>query len=379
MIETNIMDEDWELLSSFFPRGWRDAAHETLALKGLRQDKSEVNLLRTLLIHLASGYSLRETAVRAKEANLAHLSDVALLKRLQKSKEWLYRLCRALFVERGFTAEQTRPDAVNLRLIDATNVKEPGKTGGLWRIHYSLQWPSLTCDYFKLTPTEGIGTGESLVHFPLRPGELVLVDRGYSTHGSIHASAAAGAFLTVRLNPHGLRIFDVSGQAMDLIAALKTVQKTNEVRSWSVLIPGTQEQKPVAGRLCVIRKTRAAIAQATRKLRRKASKNGSTLQEETLVYAEYVMVFTTFPVESFSPEQVLECYRLRWQIELVFKRFKQIANLGHLPKHDEESAKAWLYGKLFVALLTEKLLSAAKSFSPWGYDVETERHSKSVA
>ena len=69
---------------------------------------------------------------------------------------------------------------------------------------------------------------------------------------------------------------------------------------------------------------------------------------------------------------ILEWYRFRWQIELIFKRFKQIAELGHLPKHDDESAKAWIYGKLFVALLTEKLIQRASAFSPWGYRLETQ-------
>ena len=61
---------------------------------------------------------------------------------------------------------------------------------------------------------------------------------------------------------------------------------------------------------------------------------------------------------------MLEWYRLRWQVELVFKRFKSLAQLGHLPKYDDDSAKAWLYGKLFVALLVEKLLHHARAISP---------------
>ena len=78
-----------------------------------------------------------------------------------------------------------------------------------------------------------------------------------------------------------------------------------------------------------------------------------------------MIVFTTFPEPPFSAAAVLEWYRLRWQVELVFKRFKSLAQLGHVPKYDDDSARAWLYGKLFVALLVEKLLEHARAISPW--------------
>ena len=86
-------------------------------------------------------------------------------------------------------------------------------------------------------------------------------------------------------------------------------------------------------------------------------------------YAKYVSLFTTFPQGDFPAGDILEWYRLRWQVELVFKRFKSLARLGHLPKHDEASAKAWLYGKLFTALLVEKLIAHATAISPWGYEL----------
>ena len=81
------------------------------------------------------------------------------------------------------------------------------------------------------------------------------------------------------------------------------------------------------------------------------------------------MVFTTLPGQQAKAPQVLEYYRLRWQIELVFKRLKSIVQLGHVPKQDDESSRAWLYGKLFLALLTEKLIRTADSLSPWGYQL----------
>ena len=85
------------------------------------------------------------------------------------------------------------------------------------------------------------------------------------------------------------------------------------------------------------------------------------------ICAEYVLVFTTLPREEATAEKVLELYRLRWQIELSFKRLKSIAQLGHLPKYDDRSSRAWLYGKLFLALLAEKMARVGSTVSPWGY------------
>jgi hypothetical protein len=152
----NATDEDWELLKTFLPAQWRTLAHQSGALKGLRQDKNEENLLRVLLLHLGCGFSLRETVIRARQANLADLSDVALLKRVRKSKDWLASLCSALFAEHGLEAPQA--PGPNLRLLDATVVNEPGATGSLWRIHYSLRWPALSCDFFN--PKLALDQGE---------------------------------------------------------------------------------------------------------------------------------------------------------------------------------------------------------------------------
>ena len=128
---------------------------------------------------------------------------------------------------------------------------------------------------------------------------------------------------------------------------------------------------PVMGRVCVVRKSEQATRLALKKLRRKANKNHLALEPQTLLYASYVLVFSTLPEAEFPAHLILEWYRLRWQIELVFKRFKQIAQLGHLPKNDPVSARAWLYGKLFVALLSEKLIAHAKTISPWGYHLQS--------
>ena len=205
-----------------------------------------------------------------------------------------------------------------------------------------------------------------------------MADRGYCRANGIHFAARNQAYVAIRLNQHGIRLQEQSGSEFRLLQRLERIQKTGQIGQWRVLIP-FEGNAPLPARVCVIRKSKAAIASAHKKLRRRASKTGTELQPETLFYAQFVMIITTFPEQDFPAELILECYRFRWQIELVFKRFKQIVQLGHLPKYDEQSAKAWLYGKLFVALLTEKLIQHACAVSPWGYLLEVAPRSQPMA
>ena len=92
------------------------------------------------------------------------------------------------------------------------------------------------------------------------------------------------------------------------------------------------------------------------------------MQPRTLEAANYVLIFTTLE-PGISAEQVMALYRLRWQIELEFKRLKSLIELGHLKKHDERAARSWLQGKLLVSLLIAHLIAHAERVSPWGYDI----------
>jgi hypothetical protein len=337
------MTEDWQILLSLFPVNWVELASGTDALKGLRKDKDAENYMRTLLIHIGCGYSLRETVTRAKRANLADISDVALIKRLRKAKDWLHSICVALFEEQGIALKNTNDFPV--RLFDATNVKEPGKTGSLWRIHYSVQVPSLTCDFFKLTATKGEGTGESFFQYSIKKGDYIIADRGYSTASGIHHVVSKKAYVIVRVNTSSLPILDLKGQPFPLLKKVTAIKKPGIVTSWNVLIPA-RSGETIKGRICVIRKTEEAIKLAHEKLKKEAQKKGRSTKSETFEYAKYIVVFSNYPQDCFSEIEILDWYRIRWQVELIFKRFKSIAQLGHLPKHSDDSSKAWLYGKL---------------------------------
>ena len=364
---TTLVDENWDVLLSAFPSGWQELGRKTGAIKHqLKEFKSESDLLRVLLIHVGKGYSLRETAVIAKASGLAEVSDVALLKRLRKSEDWFLRLCQALLAETGINTPPLS-NTLRLRLVDGSIIKEPGKTGSQWRLHFSFTLPEFRCDHFELNPAKGGGTGETFTKYPVNPGDFIVGDRGYSTAKGIEYIDANEAYVLVRVNTSSLPLYNRQGESFSLLEAVNTLEQPFEAREWAVSVKGEETEQWIPGRLSALRKSEQAIEQAHKKLIAEASKKQRQLKPETLEYAKYVIVFSTYPKTQFGTQDLLEWYRLRWQVELIFKRLKSLLDMGHLPKFDPSSSRAWLYGKLFLALLTEKLARITRAFSPWGY------------
>ena len=265
------LDEDWELVLDLLPFGWEQEAVLSGASERLRGFRSIADLLRRLLLHVGKGYSLRETVVRAKAVGMAQVSDVALMRRLQKAEEWLRRLCVSLLQESGWELP-AEVRGYNVRALDGTLVKEPGRSGSLWRIHYSLRIPSLVCDHLELTSVKGAGTGESLGRFPASPGDLVLADRGFCKPGGVEALRRQGAAVMVRLNSSSLPLWDRQGSRFGLSEQIRQIKETGAEREWPVWVQGDQERIP--GRLCALRKSQEAAARARRRIARKAQQGG---------------------------------------------------------------------------------------------------------
>jgi hypothetical protein len=360
----SVIDEDWGLLASLFPSDWEELGRKTGAITRLRGFDSIESVLRVVLMHVGSGWSLRETAVRAKLAGIAEVSDVTLLNRLRQSERWLQELCQQLWKDNGVDLPPTIA-GYPVRVVDGSVVKEPGKTGSQWRLHYSLRLPSLECDEFILTPAHGLGNGDRLGRFHFREGELILADAGYSKPPGVAAVHQNGARLCVRFNPGTMSLLDEKEKPLGLLDLLRTITRPGQTAEWPAWVRCDKDK--ITGRVCAIRKSKDAIARAHRQIELKVNRGKGTLSRQRKEYACYVIVFTTLPETAANAEQVLEGYRLRWQIELVFKRLKSIVQLGHIPKLDDQSSRAWLLGKLFVALLTQKLIQVGRATSPWGY------------
>ena len=359
--DESLANENWPILCTFLPKGWKEMARSTGALRRARDVPDAESLLRLLLMHVANGYSLAETAARAAQLGM-ELSAVAVFKRLRASEEWLRWLAEQ---QRGTQRLAVESQGRPVRAVDATTVSEPGSTGTDWRVHYAVNLANLQCDFFELTGVEG---GETLRRIPVRAGDIMMGDRIYATPVGVAHVKAAEADIVVRLNRQSLPLFDAENR-MNVLRLFRKM-RVGQTQEWS-----TQVKHPdggwVQGRLIALKRSAEATRVARRRLEINASKKQKTVSPESWEAAQYFFLWTTL-AKSFAASGVLELYRLRWQIELAFKRMKSIMGLGHLPKKDPASARAWLHGKIFASLLVERMVEAADTFSPWGYKLDGE-------
>jgi hypothetical protein len=365
-VEPFAFEESWDVIRQVFPPDLESLARQSGSFRRARTVGNAETLLRLLLMH-GSGLSLQQTALRAQEQGLGTFSAVALFKRLRRSGAFLQRL--ALGVLERVQQRAVRPawpGGYRFRIIDATTVKESGPTGSCWRLHYSLRLPELYCDQFELTDLEA---GESFKRWQASPNEVLLADRAYAHREAVGALLEQGVNVVVRCNGRSFPLLTDQGSPFKLRPHLRKL-KVGQVQEWPLRFAFGDKSWPI--RLCAIRKSRSATERAQRKARRKAQTHQREVSGETLELSKYILVLTNLEPEGWSAPHILELYRCRWQIELAFKRLKGLLKLGHLPKKDPESARAWMQLKLLLALVVEKLCYDARFFSPWGYRVDLE-------
>jgi Transposase DDE domain len=332
------------------------------AIQRTRAVNKASTLLRLALVYGFCGYSLRQTAAWAEASEVATLSDVALLKRFRKTPDWLGHLLGVKLASRvtPLTSNRSR-----LRLLDATTVNAPGSKGTDWRVHLGFDLGAMAISTVQVTQAEG---GESLVRHDFAAGELVIADRGYSHRSGFAHVLASQAHFIVRFNWGAVPVQLPGGGAFELLTELRGLPEAKAAAFDLEIQPSAREKiQALPVRLVAVRKSPEAADECRKKLLRSASKRGTKIQPQTLELANYFMVLTSTAATTFSNEEVLDIYRFRWQIELVFKRLKGLMHLDQLPARDPHLARTLLYSKLLAAFLLDELTESYLSFSPWGF------------
>jgi len=309
-----------------------------------RRQIRDADALLRLCLSYGCGLSLREASAWAELNGIATLSDVAVLKRLRRSADWLGGLAGAVVSERLPRAGEARP----IRLVDASMVRAPG--GTLWRLHVAYDLAERRFTHVELTDHKG---AERLERAPVAAGEIRIGDRCYARPESVREFCAAGGDFLVRIGWKSLFLRRPDGSRLDLRDVLEGFaqhqRSAGPVEMPVHILNGRKRSLPaIPARLIIMRTGHG------RKRARTAGRNARE-QQATLRAADYTMLVTSLDPATYPAGEVASLYRLRWQVELAFKRLKSLLDFGKLPARDVDLARTWLFAKLLMALILEDL------------------------
>lgn len=348
-------DEAWDALLALLPPGpeLESVARTTGALCRSRGVKGPTDLLRVALSYGFGGLSLAMASAWARVNGSGILSKRAVLKRLENSGTWLEKLLSDKLSARLPTAPSTT--AFRVRLVDATRVKLPGNRGRCWRVHVAYDPWTRRLLQVELTDDSG---GERMGRFRLSPGDLAIGDRGYAHRRGLAYVVSQGAHFLVRMNWYNVPLVGADGRPFALFEQLKQLGEGHQQEFDVTVAADARNGLPALPcRLVAYRKCERTTEAARKKLRREAQQQKRKLDPRSLEACAYVLVLTSVAPDKLSTDQALNLYRLRWQVELEFKRLKSLLALDDLRAKKPSLVRAALAAKMLGAVLVEELVA----------------------
>lgn len=309
-----------------------------------REFDSAASLLRGLLAYALVASSLAHLAAWGVLSGVADICAAAWLKRLRAAQPWLAWLLGALLASApaGWLA---LPGKRRVKLIDATVVHPVGSTKLGWRLQLSYD---LVAGRFTELALLDISQAEALGLMKLDPGDIAVTDAGFGRRMHLAACVEQGADHLTRVYLPTCPLHDLQGKPLDLVAQL--ARRGRVALELPALVIHQGQRYRV--RVLAFPLPRDQEEQARRRLHSTARRKGRTASTTGLTLATWLVLVTTLDGESWPAAEVMQLYRARWQIELAFKRLKQLLGLQRLRCRSAESA---------IPLLTLSLLGWALS------------------
>lgn len=353
--------KDWQQLLSYLPEDYEQLAceHKLLEVQyGNAKVRTAQDLLRLVFVHVGCDLPLRQTVAVVGAAGGPKLSAMRLHKKMQRAPSYL----EALIARMVPVGEHARPQlwaGFEMVAVDASTVCGPGATGADARIHAVLRLADLSYEQVQVTDHHG---GETFKRFVWSEGQLVIGDRGYCNAPGVAHVLDGGAQVLVRYNLRSMPVYDRWHNVVDVMQWLRALRlgKPSEIRVQAV---SNAQGAPrwIEGRLVAERLPDKEAEQARRRVRRD---HGSAATAQMLETAGYVVLFTTASRGAMPARRCFAAYRLRWQVELLFKRCKSLCGFDRLPNYRDDTIHAWLCAKVLLGLLMDRIGSAAAEVFP---------------
>ena len=307
-------------------------------------------LLLLLVIYATSGVSLRILAVVGYLCSAVNVSDEAWRQRFLKCGTWVLFLLQNSLNSLAPTSLAFCHNGQNMQvyLIDATMFKQEGKTGCELRVHMCY---NLTKGAMEEVVVSDKHTAESANTFAVRPGSLYLADAGYGKGVHLECIVSQNGYALFRVTPNQVKLAtDSNGKNSITLAKLfKTKKKLLDFHCFI----HTKNKQYMPVRIIASRLPEDKALLARERKMRSSQKRQSQIREATLIFCQWVVLMTN--VDSrHSAHSLLELYRCRWQVEMLFKRIKQFFSVKRLRKGTLEHSKLLVTLWLFIWSAVER-------------------------
>ena len=338
----DISQEDkWASVVNILPSDLEQSARQTGALERCRKVPNAMALMRLILAYALSDFSLKDVAAWAGGLGIMEMTGPAFFYRLKGSEKWLEHVLGQLLSEGTGVQYQ----GLKLRIVDATVITGPGSTGTDWRVHAMVNPETGEFESVELTDFKG---GESYRRYAVQSGDIVLGDRAYGRAPGIDRIVSQGGHVVARLCPQTIRVCDLKRQRINLLSYEDQIPKMGAI-GFNVLIP-VPPDKTTKNRTWDLAKAKAWVPVRV---------VGARTVKGTVIW-----VLTTLTAEEISDATVLKLYRLRWQVELLFKRLKSQLHIDALPTRDGPTARSWILARLLAAAIAQKMVQPSIPFFP---------------
>ena len=337
---------DWATLVAMLPKGLDALAQQHGALRRRRQIRSAETQLRLLMLWVLSGFGLRSVAAWAARAELALVTEGALRHRFRQSRPWIEALLAA---QLSSWLDARAGKGAPLRLVDASMVAIPGGSGKCWRIHAVYDPLQTRLVEVEITDDK---EGESLTRAKHAVGDLVVADRGLAHAAQLVALSNRDVWWIVRAQLPNIVLNDGTDRRIEVSEITERAEHGDHETAVKVV---AKKQGCCEARLVVIPLPPGKAEIAREKLRKRAAKKGKSPDAVALHLAGYVCLLTDLPEDVADSQTVLFWYRIRWQIELFFKRCKSLLNLHVIQSQNEEMVRVYLLTMLLVASMIDRL------------------------
>ena len=182
----------------------------------------------------------------------------------------------------------------------------------------------------------------------IKAGELTINDLGYYGVNYFQQIDEKGAYFMSKIKSN-TKLYTEENQPINLARELRGKSFIDK----TVIIKGDGGKLSMAVRICGVRLSEKDYNKRLRKANKKAKSSGKTLSKEEKIRLKWVFIITNVPIEMLDCRTICEMYRLRWQIELVFKSWKSHFAIDQMNNVGKDYWDCLLFGKLaIITMLT---------------------------